>query len=581
MEQYIRRYVWMLFIAPFVFIMLIVSFIVWSGFIGDFSKYGQNIASLILAFLELLLIVAFMILLHQYFRDHRPHRFFFDGFCNEADVLKSEQKPVNLSKLAQEELANQFQELYDQMAQYSELYDQQAQYSELYDQQAQYSDSSQDPVVVLPNIEKSSSLNIGIYLPALKDEDKSIKQAVDVLVEELQDIVNTLGGPIDASSNALENIAPQGVGPIMPLIDTLVAPDVFKVTGYLQYKNDEVGITLELASPRYRKPLIHTFWQKRKHTSLPVKPQSPDSPNDDWLVTDYITLLGPSMRWLMLQIWEKDISQRKVKGGGTGKEQKEAVMLCLLGAIYYASADQFEEHKRFFLQSAASCFQKAMTKQHEQISWWVPYLYLANIYRFEMQSIPGRTHEIMFDKAQTYYDYALKYTEDKMIKDRILVDRAITTLIFRSDEQIINPKIQCVRQVMDDVNPYYFDESRADNTIFLLYSLATWCQIVFDKYAKVEAKIDEPADKCALYYLAAALVHSRHPFSHSEYLWETANIDQNFKSMRKEGYLKELKEKLNTELEDLKVAKWKKEDKGNPEDFKKLINDVVEKVYNQ
>jgi hypothetical protein len=105
--KYIMRFV--LFIA-IVAAVVVVPLTIWgkkvSTVIGDWN-------SSILTLLELFgLILAFVLIcfvFFQFIRYYFSPQFVFDGFSNDGDLLTDAQKPLQFSKLAWEEFADQFQ----------------------------------------------------------------------------------------------------------------------------------------------------------------------------------------------------------------------------------------------------------------------------------------------------------------------------------------------------------------------------------------------------------------------------------------------------------------------------------------
>src|SRR5690349_3272750 len=118
-----KRIFAMLVLIIALIVVVTVPFIIWGEpKFTTFSHQETGITSFLLASLELIgLVISIAIVvfvLYQYIRYRRPYRLVFDAFSNEATLFKNEDKPLNLSILAKEELVRQFKMIYREIKVY-------------------------------------------------------------------------------------------------------------------------------------------------------------------------------------------------------------------------------------------------------------------------------------------------------------------------------------------------------------------------------------------------------------------------------------------------------------------------------
>ena len=75
----------------------------------------SQLASLIVVIIELCAVAIALVALHHYFRYYRSSVFIFKGFSNAAKLVDIDHVPVDLDKLAREELAYQFRLVYGKL----------------------------------------------------------------------------------------------------------------------------------------------------------------------------------------------------------------------------------------------------------------------------------------------------------------------------------------------------------------------------------------------------------------------------------------------------------------------------------
>ena len=379
---------YMLFVAVIMIFIIgvpLFAFVSFSENIKAFSAYGQAINAVVLAFLELLGMAIGIWLLHLYFRRRAQQRFVFEGFSNEAELLTAEQKPINLSKLALEELILQFQSLYNQLRSYTCPNEQSQDHRGLHNWLKQLKgDSFEREDIVLPisnTSDESASASIDIlnYLPL----EEEVQEQIELFKKALRRMLDSFGTTTSSElASSIMDVVPKGMASVIKFFDMLISPRIVKGIGYLQYGNDKIGITIEIIDQRkHSNVLLHTFWKNSR--DIPSGQQGTNAKDMSWLVPYYIELLGPAMCWLVLQMWERKVEHyfsswpffrhrffHWLMHDMDALKKQKAIPFYLLGVLYYGSAEQFDArfdaYKPFFFQTAASYLQKVAK------NWWAP-----------------------------------------------------------------------------------------------------------------------------------------------------------------------------------------------------------------
>lgn len=495
-------------IALFIVVaLIIVPPIIWPGVFAKLVEGGKGLIPLVLTLLELFgLIIALALVLflfYQLIKYFFPSRFIFEGFSNEADLLSIDQKPLCLSKLAWEELADQSQILTNRLRQYTD------------------------------NSINNSSLDSGAK--SLPDPQFFMPP------RDIIDLSNLIVGPgadiLDWVKSA-EGKIPTQFGLLMSIISFLgvfIPPPVVKINAHLQRMGStpgKVGITFEAVDIKKKHNLIRTFWQDEKI-------------DKSELLQRYEELLGPGMRWLVLECCKQRmishiplINRINIRKGSEKKRQ--ARILYLLGIQFYTSAEEFEAQKKAFFQFAVEHFRMA---SNAKLDWYLPDLYLANIYSFRMRGIQGPERSKMLQEALKLYETALTRAEEAnegIDTQRVIISKALAELasgVETKDLKIIGKATQEIEDMIAKKDPADFDPDQAD-CAGLLYNLATWYEIAYDSAIGLSESREQ-----ARRYLAYSLARSRS-------LWDWVENDKSFMSMRAEGDLEILKEELDKELSD-------------------------------
>ena len=558
-----KRILAMVLLIILLVVVVTVPFIIWGETrFAFFSHQEKGITDFLFASLELIgLVVSIAIvvfILYQYIRYRRPYRLVFEAFSNESDLVDTENKPLNLSILAQEELVRQFKIIYSDLKGYSDQGSQ--------DFEALVADE-------LYIEEELSGNDVGKYVSA-----DQIKKGG--MIEDLKEVIRDLKDPKGINlMNLVGEIAPKEVTPFMKFIEAIFPAHVIRAIGHLQCKSDKsgrVGITFEFVDlGSQRNLMVRTLrWQSSDNIEVSADTTPPAESNiaNETLTnkrTDYyIELLSPAMYWVALMFWEQkllsDISliNRILK---VREKRRKARILYLIGALYYAHADQFKAYSSFFCQLAVEHFRPALIAD---ANWGLPYLYLANLYSFKAQDKEGELHEKLLNEAFNLYDKVLnlakgkgqKFTQARIILAKSLAE--LTSGVKTKNERRIGKAIQEVEELKKLMDPADFDPKRADCAAFL-YNLAIWYEIAYDKLVEVPNVV--PRDE-ARRYLAYSLVRSPS-------LWDTVENDENFKSMRDEGDLEKLKEEL-----DKKPSEEHELLKMTEQNFRTEIDNILKKV---
>jgi tetratricopeptide (TPR) repeat protein len=323
------------------------------------------------------------------------------------------------------------------------------------------------------------------------------------------------------------------------------------------------------------------------------------------------------MYWVALMFWEQKLLSDVPfmnRIFNVREKRRQARILYLIGALYFARADQFKAYSSFFCQLAVEHFRSALIADP---SWGLPYLYLANLYSFKAQDKESELQVLLanlegdhmwprptpllsrpfqdaeelrhtyrlyenklLDEAFNLYDKALgiaKRKGQKCTQARIIIAKALAELtsgLNTNDEGRIGKATQEIEDMKTRIDPADFDPARADCAGYLS-NLATWYQIAYDKFVGVPN-----AKKEARRYLAYSLARSRS-------LWDTVENDKNFKSMRDEEDLGVLKEELDKKLREeremekklgKKLIEERKLATMKGQNFRTEINKILEKV---
>ena len=244
--------------------------------------------------------------------------------------------------------------------------------------------------------------------------------------------------------------------------------------------------------------MVRTLWRSTKNNSTSTKGQSPSvSVTNDKVSVDevqsnqiqptltdddkislaavlFIDLLIPSMHWLALMFWElRMIANVPYKNYilREHENRRKAQILYVLGAMYYASSKQFPDYDDFFCQLAVEHFRKASTADS---SWYLPDLYLANLYSFKWQrSQEGSIQRQKLQKKALYiYDDVLKRVEkehDVHDLQKVLVAKAWAELAS-GDEDLADTACTEVER-LERIDPAEFSPQRSDCGSYL-YNLA-------------------------------------------------------------------------------------------------------------
>ena len=570
-----KRY--MMFVASMMMFIVgvsILTFIYFSKNLRDFGSYGQAINTAMFAFLELLGIAVGIWLLHLYFRRRAQHKFIFEGFSNEAEFLTAEQKTLNLSKLALEELISQFHLLYNQLHLYAQrgsgslgdvCHDQDTDSPEEQSPVGHSSQKSQNHQR-LHRRQKLAELR-GLLLPTsdISSESTSVssdiwdylfspeeaQEQIEVLEETLSEMVDDIGTTTSPDlASMMTDVVPKSIASVMKFFDMLISPSVVKGIGYLQYQGDQVGITIDIVDLRKQKSLLlHTFW--RKITSSGQEQTGTKDMRS--LIPLYIELFGPAMRWLALQVWAQKVGQN-FSGRPfsvrhlfhwppftltSHEKEQRANTSYLLGALYCSSAEQpeFDPYKRFFLQEATSYLQRAAD---EKKNWWCPYMYLAKIYyQLSREENQERIQKALLRQAVEYYDTAYnnispkdKEERTEMAKHTITIERAISVTDLL-DDKLINDVREYIKEKLEkEIKPETFYPKYKDASILLLYNVAVLYIRTYDEYLHIRDAV-----KKALQYLIYSLARAKFYRPDSNYLWDRLERDSRLKYML-EGFEK-------------------------------------------
>lgn len=542
-----KRILAIVFLIIVLVAVVIAASILWGGTrFSSFSNNEELITAFLLTSLELIgLVVSIAValfIIYQYVQFRRPYRLVFEAFSNESKLVDTGKKPLNLSILAQEELARQFKSIYRDLKEYSEK------------------DSQDFEALVADELyfgEDSSGNDIGNYVSS-----DQIKKAG--MLEDLREVIKDLKDPKGINlMHLVGEIAPKEVTPITKFIEAIFPPHVIRATGHLQGKSDKSGregITFEYVDlGSQRNLMVRTLrWQAPDNGEDPVDEES----------DHYIELLSPAMYWVALMFLEQKLISNVPLINRIFKareKRRKARILYLIGALYYAHAQQLKAYSSFFCQLAVEHFRQALITDR---NWDLPCLYLANLYSFKALDNEGELHKNLINEAFELYNEARKraemkgdiYTQARIILTKSLA--ALTSGVKTKDKSQIDKAIQEIEDMKTLIDPDNFDPDREDCAVYF-YNLATWHQIAYNKFVGVPNAV--PWDE-ARRYMAYSLARSRE-------FWNTVENDVNFESMREGGYLEKLKQELDKKLrEEPTLAKL------TGEDFKTEIAKLLVKV---
>jgi hypothetical protein len=557
-----RRVLTILFFFIVFILLITVPFYIWG--VTKFAAFSTQVKSITditlvtLEFIGILVTSAVVItILFQYFRYRRPYRLVFDAFSNEPDLINNEKKPLNLSILVQEELINQFKIIYNEVHGYSDK-KKEKQKQEGQDFEAFGADELYIEEGPLGN-------GIGTYVSV----DQVTKGG---MIEDLKEVIEDIKDPKGINLMSLiGEIVPKDVAPVSKFIEAIIPPHVIMATAYLQWRSsvsddaDKVGITFKYVDlSNQRNLMVRTLWWQppnksadAANASSSAKVIKANKPESNKVADRYIELLSPSSHWMALMFWEQKLLSNVPPLNRILKRQekrRQARIFYLMGALYYAHADQFPTYHSFFCQLAVEHFRQALITD---ASWNLPYLYMANLYSFKAQETKGEKSEKLSQDADNLYKASLEHTKKghEYTRHRILIAKALADLatgVRSKNLKLLKEITQQVEELQKEIDPAIYDPSRADCAAYL-YNLATWYTIAFDETVPM-TNVNSRDE--ARRYLAYSLARSPN-------LKGKVEKDQIFKNMRTEGDLELLLEFLeevqheNPKLADLTGDEFK------------------------
>lgn len=548
----------------FVIALILLFFILSIDGLTSISIREYTITSLILTSLELVglafAIYLAIFILVQYFRYRLRQRLVFEAFSNEPKLVDDEKKPLNLSMLAREELIRQFKIIYNELKEYLPE-----------ESQEELEAWAVDEIFVEKD---SSGKNFGTYV----SEDQINKSD---MIQGLKDVIQTLTDPDDINlMHLVGEIAPQEISPVVKLIEAIIPPRTIRATGHLQWERDEkVGITFEFVDLANRRDLmVRTIWWKRE------PPDGSDQADND--VTNpektkyeyYVDLLSPAMHWMALMFLEQKLLSGErpldpiLNIFDNRENERQARVLYILGALYYAHADQFPAYRDFFCQLAVEHFSKALVKYE---SWPLPYLYLANLYSLKMRDLKmqeekeeksekllkeaRKMSDTLLKEALTLYGKAEEYAkQDIFMRHRIIIAKALAEL-DSEDDDLAKIASKDLERMEIEQNPVDFNPEEQPGCSAYLFNLATWYLTAYDQYKGIPNAL-EKGRRYLAYWLA------RYPDQ-----WSIA--DESFKNIAGEIDLEPLKQELTR-----KLAENRKLSNLTGEVFKIEIDTVLQTV---
>jgi len=484
----------------------------------------KTATDILLLIIELSAISFAIIVLHVYFQHRRRYKFVFEGFSNAGKLADSMNKPIVIDSLAQRELVHQFQIICDVLKdRYTKELNDSGDLRNKSLQSDQNKVETNDSIlrrcarrlnpgpalrsavhhilsgsrlrripVSIENIdfieEKRLAESIW-YLPST-EANKAIlpEKIIRALVHSLKDMINSVEASgmsnkvsgMSTLQNAIEENTSKEIAPIMHLIDALIPPPIIKVICHLQSQDDAggVGITLEVIDLSNQRIITNeTLWRSPSSSNTEQFLKSSMAVNastsaKSTLIEDYIALLGPAMRWLVLIFWELYAKESGARYGKHNHNRESYLpgLLYLLGALYYASADHFPVCSVFFRQCAFNRLCK-VTDRYPDLT--LPYFYLAERTLKKVKNSSRTNRGQLLLEMQEYYRYALTYAEEKnapqTIKNNIIVREALA--ISQSDDlQFINKRALKI----DNLTHSTLDSLRDEDCWIYLHNLGAW-----------------------------------------------------------------------------------------------------------
>ena len=543
--------------------------------ISTYKSWGDAAIQLVLAILELFGIIFLLVILHAYFYTHRSRHFTFEGFDNESELPKLANMPINMTKLAREELTKQFRIIYEELTLCITRYEKND-YS--------YNDES----MMIQNYKheateyKRAELMGYFYTFGEQKHElsiKSINSAIDQIIK-ISSNRNVEGYPLQKMIEDASHI----FRPLTKFIDALVPPNTVRAVASLQWQgvsaathiqspptehkdpfslHGPAGITLELEDlSQKQRSTIHTLWQP---TYKETNPQSTDDYKEDALRC-YRKLLPPIMRWLVLLFWESHLLENHITIKKSIFHKKYAEFFFILGILYLYSADQFTDYKNFFRQHALKHLRQATQINPK---WLLPKERSGLVYAF----LAGETQEGEEEKKDRWVKAGLE-----------ILDAALKQALEAEEEQDIQNHIKSIQLYLK-----FSGDSRHCHEAKI--ELETWVKShspeQFDStpelggtypynlaccYAKFAQK--DPDKRSAQRYLAYSLARSQHR-------WLYVDYDPDLQLIRKDRLgFKKLKQELKNLQENEKKIGLPDEDKLSymqGEAFKQTIDIILAK----
>lgn len=571
---------------------LLIFLISRGGEVTSLYKQGQSIVTLILTVVQLIgIAVAFGLLIFiliQYIQYSRPNRFVFEGFSNTSSLTTDDQMPLDLNIFAREELIYQFGVLNSEWGALS-------------------GDTSSDADALFTDGEFfgqiQQKLEYNKYIPAEFTEGSQVLGELKAVIESVKDSegINLMA--------LAEEIAPKEATPIMKFVEAIVPPHIIRATGHLQWqadkeKKERAGITFEFVDLGNRRNLmVRTIWWKPEESEqnatrfnpqqatwgkledmvqpnqVSTDQKQPTASEDDeksQATSQYIDLLDPTMHWLALMFWKQKMlaNTPPLNYFRKGHERRrQAQILYLFGAMFYACIDQFQKHRDFFCQLAIEHFRKASIVDPK---WCSPLLYLADLYSFKMQQ-DGEKRQKLFNKAIELYDQASKraesMTRDPYILHQITIAKALAELVSQVEEYV-HAAFKEIKASKKKLDPASFDPGRADCSTYL-YNLALWHAYAARWYPAYIREYQLEARQLSRRYVAYCLARSKNQ-THFEDLWNAISNHELFQyacgvdGLNSLKVAIEAKRKEEARLADLRDG-----------DFERAINDILGEVFKE
>ncbi|HEU5376989.1 MAG TPA: hypothetical protein VFV38_16285 [Ktedonobacteraceae bacterium] len=497
---------------------------------NSMSSVGQQAVTLVGAIFALFGIIFLLIMLHAYFYIHRSRQFTFEGIGNESGIAQVANKPINMTKLAREELTKQFREIYDELRLCIMRYEK-SDYN--------YHDFSLVAREHKQGSPKYQRADLTEYLVSYGEDEHTL--SIRSIRKAIKQIVNIDPGHI--MGYTLQEIGagvPQPFQPLTKFVDALVPPNTIKAVAYLQWQGtcstqsigEEqkglAGITLELEDlGQKRRSRIYTLWQSvsKEQKVLYLLAIHKDN-HKEIALNCYIQLLRPTMRWLVLLFWESYLFDE------LGKHKESAELFYILGALYLYSAKQFEEYKDIFLKCARECLQQAIQIKPE---WFILKKRLGFICSLLAEGNQERDKKEQWIRdGLQLYDEALQLAQET--EEEQDVQNHIKSLQLYLKLQLDDPQIHLEAKREYEIwvrshSPTQFDTTKPDLAGLYSYNLASCC-IQFHQKNPHPSLLRE-----ARRYLAYGLARSQRT-------WLVVDDDLDFKAIREDKGFGKLMKKL-------------------------------------